>query len=153
KHFKGPKKGMFSGNPLGKNPSDIWTIPNVKANHIEKTLHPCQFPVELIERLVLSMTDAGDWALDPFIGVGTTAIAALMHQRKALGAEIVEDYIKIALERIRLGELGNLRIRPMQRPVYDPSGDTPSVPPATVKLGTTTQQMLFEEPDLFVKSM
>ncbi len=149
KHFKGPKKGMYSGNPLGKNPTDIWTIPNVKANHVEKTMHPCQFPVELIERLVLSMTNAGDWVFDPFIGVGTTAVAALIHQRKALGAEIVEDYIKIALERIRMGEQGALRIRPMQRPVYDPNGDTPNVPPATIKLGTSGQQMLFEEPEKY----
>ena len=76
KHFKGPKKGELSGNPLGKNPSDIWDIPNVKANHIEKTIHPCQFPVELIERLVLSMTKENDWVFDPFMGVGSTAIAS-----------------------------------------------------------------------------
>ena len=59
KHFKGPKKGLVSGNPLGKNPEDVWedvedvwNIPNVKSNHVEKTRHPCQFPVGLIERLV-----------------------------------------------------------------------------------------------------
>src|SRR5258707_8562254 len=52
KHFKGPKAGQFSGNPLGKNPEDVWNIPNVKSNHIEKTGHPGQFPVRLIERLV-----------------------------------------------------------------------------------------------------
>ena len=60
KHFKGPKKGELSGNPLGKNPGDIWEIPNVKANHVEKTIHPCQFPVELIERLVLALTNEDD---------------------------------------------------------------------------------------------
>jgi adenine-specific DNA-methyltransferase len=49
KHFKGPKKGQLSGNPLGKNPSDVWEIPNVKANHVEKTIHPCQFLVELTQ--------------------------------------------------------------------------------------------------------
>jgi len=80
KHFKGPQKGQFSGNPLGKNPSDIWEIPNVKANHIEKTIHPCQFPIELVERLVRALTNKGDWVLDPFMGVGSTAIAALMHK-------------------------------------------------------------------------
>ena len=69
KHFKGPKKGQFSGNPLGKNPSDVWEIPNVKANHVEKTIHPCQFQVELIERLGLSMTNETEWLLDPFRGV------------------------------------------------------------------------------------
>lgn len=65
KHFKGPKKGQYSGNPQGKNPSDIWeivlndweneiwNIPNVKANHVEKTEHPCQYPIELVERCVL----------------------------------------------------------------------------------------------------
>lgn len=78
KHFKGPNKGELSGNPLGKNPSDIWDIPNVKSNHIEKTIHPCQFPIELIERLVLSMTNENDWVFDPFMGVGSTAIASLM---------------------------------------------------------------------------
>ena len=79
-NFKpGPKYGLPSGNPLGKNPSDvwklmakewetgIWNIPNVKANHPEKTIHPCQFPIELIERCVLSMTNEGDWVLDPVL--------------------------------------------------------------------------------------
>ncbi len=136
KYFKGPKKGQLSGNPLGKNPSDVWEIPNVKANHVEKTIHPCQFPVELIERLVLSMTNESDWVLDPFMGVGTTAIAALMHNRKAIGAEIMPEYVEIALERIRMAEKGALRIRPMQRPVYDPKGSAETrVPPQVVQLG------------------
>ena len=59
KHFKGPKVGQYSSNPKGKNPEDVWDIPNVKSNHVEKTIHPCQFPVGLIERLVLSMTNEG----------------------------------------------------------------------------------------------
>ena len=56
RHYKGPRKGDFSGNPLGKNPGDIWEfgaiwdIPNVKANHVEKTDHPCQFPIALVRR-------------------------------------------------------------------------------------------------------
>lgn len=53
RHFKGPNHGDLSGNPLGKNPEDVWNIPNVKGNHVEKTNHPCQFPVGLIERLVV----------------------------------------------------------------------------------------------------
>ncbi len=65
KHFKGPKKGQLSGNPLGKNPGDVWDIPNVKSNHVEKTCHPCQFPVALAERLVLSMSNEHSWVLDP----------------------------------------------------------------------------------------
>ena len=135
KHFKGPKKGQYSGHPLGKNPSDVWEIPNVKANHVEKTIHPCQFPVELVERLVLALTDEGDWVLDPFVGVGTTAIASLMHGRKAIGAEIISEYVQIARERIRLAEKGELRVRPMERPIYDPEARGVSIPPKVVQLG------------------
>ena len=120
KYFKGPKAGKLSCHPLGKNPGDLWSIPNVKHNHVEKTIHPCQFPVELIERLVLSLTDPGDWVLDPFMGVGTTAVAAVMRGRKCAGAEIGGEYLKIALERVRLASIGKLRIRPMNRPIYDP---------------------------------
>jgi adenine-specific DNA-methyltransferase len=87
KHFKGPNKGKLSGNPLGKNPSDVWEIPNVKANHVEKTDHPCQFPVGLVERLVLALTDKGDAVLDPYLGVGSSAIAALKNGRKAYGCD------------------------------------------------------------------
>lgn len=146
KYFKGPKKGELSGNPLGKNPSDVWDIPNVKANHVEKTLHPCQFPVELIERLVLSMTNENDWVLDPFMGVGSTAIAALIHSRKAIGAEIIPEYVAIAKERIHQAERGLLRIRPMTRPVYDPDSPDISIPPQVVNLKSQSyQQSLLEK--------
>lgn len=144
KYFKGPKKGELSGNPLGKNPSDIWDIPNVKANHIEKTCHPCQFPVELIERLVLALTNPGDWVLDPYMGVGTSAIASLMHKRKSIGAEIMPEYFQIALDRIRLAEKGELKIRPMERPVYDPDDVGASLPPKTISLRANLQGQLFE---------
>lgn len=147
KHFKGPRRGELSGNPLGKNPSDVWSIPNVKANHVEKTEHPCQFPVELIERLVLSMTNPGEWVLDPFLGTGTTAIAALMHARKAIGSEIVPKYIQIAKERIHQAEMGRLRIRPMDRPVYDPANPRRSIPPRDVSLrDELKQKTLLEGP-------
>jgi adenine-specific DNA-methyltransferase len=140
KHFKGPKKGQLSCNPLGKNPSDVWDIPNVKANHVEKTKHPCQFPIELVERLVLSMTNEGDWVFDPFMGVGSTAIAALMHNRKVAGAEIMKDYVDIALDRINQAERGELRVRPMDRSVYDPEQPAKNIPPKIVKLGTGSEQ-------------
>lgn len=120
KHFKGPKAGEYSCNPLGKNPGDVWDIPNVKSNHVEKTEHPCQFPVELVERLVLSMTNEGDWVLDPFMGVGSAVVAAVRHRRRGAGAEIVERYVEIARERIELAMSGKLPIRPMGRPKYDP---------------------------------
>lgn len=142
KHFKGPKKGELSGNPLGKNPSDIWDIPNVKANHIEKTDHPCQFPVELIERLVLSMTNKNDWVFDPFMGVGSTAIATLIHGRKAIGAEIMPEYVSIAKLRIKKAEKGELKIRPMDRPVYDPSEPSKNLPPKTINIKPIQSKLL-----------
>src|SRR5213079_1929611 len=102
RYFKGPKVGQLSGNPLGKNPGDVWIFPNVKNNHVEKTEHPCQFPVELVERFILSVTKPGDLVVDPFMGVGSTACAAVMHGRRAAGAECLPAYVQIARERIHL---------------------------------------------------
>lgn len=120
KYFKGPKVGQYSCNPLGKNPGDLWVIPNVKSNHIEKTIHPCQFPVELIERLVLSLSNEDDWVFDPFLGTGTSLIAAIRHNRRGAGAEVLKKYVDIAHDRIRQSVAGTLKTRPMNRPVYDP---------------------------------
>jgi len=131
KYFKGPNAGQYSCNPLGKNPGDLWLIPNVKSNHVEKTIHPCQFPVELIERLVLSMSNEDDWVLDPFLGTGTTIVAAIRHDRRGAGAEILPDYIDIAHDRIHQQLNGTIKTRPMNRPVYDPqeAGNKLTIPP------------------------
>ena len=120
KYFKGPKAGQYSCNPLGKNPGDLWVIPNVKSNHVEKTEHPCQFPVELIERLILSLTQRDDWVLDPFAGVGTAMAAAAKNGRKGAGSELVDSYNIIARERVHAALDGNLKTRPMNTPVFDP---------------------------------
>ena len=121
RHFKGPNVGKLSGNPKGKNPGDVWEFPNVKSNHPEKTIHPCQFPVELVERLVLSMTNEDDAVLDPYMGVGSSVIAALMHNRRAYGCDVVPEYVDIACQRIDQLRAGRLRTRPMGKPIYDPS--------------------------------
>lgn len=133
-HFKGEKKGQPSGNPLGKNPSDywrfmqkewdsgLWEFPNVKANHPEKMGHPCQFPVELVERCVLSMTNPGDWVFDPYAGAGSTVIGALKNERRAIGAERVTEYCTLTRKRIELLASGELRTRPIGKPVHQPSG-------------------------------
>lgn len=121
KYFKGPKAGQYSCNPLGKNPGDVWDIPNVKSNHIEKTEHPCQFPVGLIEKLVLSMSNKGDWVFDPFLGTGTSIIAAIRHDRRGAGAETEKKYIEISKTRIQEAVAGTLKVRPMNKPKYDPN--------------------------------
>ena len=121
RHYKGPNAGQLSGNPKGKNPSDVWEFPNVKSNHPEKTIHPCQFPVELVERLVLAMTDEGDAVFDPYMGVGSSVVAALMHDRVAYGCDIVSEYVDIARQRVNQLQQGTLKTRPMGKPIYDPS--------------------------------
>lgn len=121
RHFRGPNSGKLSGNPKGKNPSDVWEFPNVKSNHPEKTVHPSQFPVELVERLILSMTNEGDSVFDPYLGVGSTIVAAIMHGRKGYGCDIVEEYVELAQERVQMLRAGILRTRPMGLPIYDPA--------------------------------
>ncbi|MFT4276360.1 MAG: site-specific DNA-methyltransferase [Rhodopseudomonas sp.] len=134
KRHSARKGGLPSGNRLGKNPSDywefsaeehflnapVWDIPNVKANHPEKTIHPCQFPVELAERCVLALTGEGDAVLDPFLGVGTTAVAALKHKRLITGIDKDPEYLRIARTRIKALERGALKIRPSGKPVASP---------------------------------
>jgi adenine-specific DNA-methyltransferase len=130
----GVEHGTLSGHPSGANPSDVWEImtdewesglwdiPACKANHPEKTDHPCQFPVEMAERLVLALSDEGDVVLDPFGGTGSTVIAALKHGRMGVMCERITEYVQIARERLTDFANGTLRLRPLGRPVYQPSG-------------------------------
>lgn len=133
RHFKGPKRGQLSGNPKGKNPSDmweivirdwereLWDIPNVKSNHPEKTEHPCQYPIELVERCILALTNEDSWVLDPYAGVGSTVIASIKNNRNVIGIEREEKYILTAKDRIRKLLDGSLRIRPITKPIHKPS--------------------------------
>jgi adenine-specific DNA-methyltransferase len=152
KYFKGPKAGQYSCNPLGKNPGDVWDIPNVKSNHVEKTGHPCQFPVGLIERLVLSMTNEGDWVLDPFLGTGTSVIAAVRNGRRGVGAETEAKYVDMARERIQGAIDGTLRTRPMNKPKYDPrtSGNKLTIPPWDKDKPKFEQLRLLESPGDYI---
>jgi adenine-specific DNA-methyltransferase len=147
KYFRGPKSGEYSCNPLGKNPGDLWVIPNVKSNHVEKTQHPCQFPVELVERLVLALTNADGWVCDPFLGAGSSIIAAVRHRRRGAGAETVAKYVRLARERISQELAGTLRTRPMNRPVYDPeqAGNALTVAPRR-RNRSSAQMVLFDPP-------
>lgn len=137
KYYKGEKKGLLSGNPMGKNPSDvwemtierliddwdslIWEIPNVKNNHPEKVEHPCQFPVELAERCVLALTNENDVVYDPFAGVGSALIAALKNNRKALGSEKEKKFVDIGLDRLEKLREGTLKTRPIYKEIWKPN--------------------------------
>lgn len=128
----GPKHGLPSGNPRGKNPSDmwrvvaqdwesgIWDIPNVKANHPEKTVHPCQFPVELVQRCILALTNAGDLVLDPFMGSGSSIVAAELLGRFGVGAELDPSYVETARARLTAAQNGTIKIRPIGKPIHTP---------------------------------
>lgn len=119
RYYKGEHKGELSGNPLGKNPSDVWDIPNVKANHIEKTIHPCQFPCAIPRRLIRALTSDKGMVLDPFMGSGTTALAAFVEDRRFIGAEIKKDYYDISVNRIKEAIKGNIKLRddvPVMKP-------------------------------------
>lgn len=122
-HSKGKKKGQISGNPLGKNPSDVWDIPNVNANHVEKTEHPCQFPEALVQRLILALTNENEVVLDPYLGSGTTALACYLNNRKFLGSELEEQYINICLKRLENAEQNIVKIRE-DIPVKQPDPNT-----------------------------
>lgn len=140
RHHKGPNRGKPSGNPLGKNPEDIWEfveqqweeeiweIPQVKAAHLEKTAHPAQYPIELVERCVLALTDEDDWVLDPYAGVGSSLIAALKRGCKAIGCDKESVYVDIAKDRIMKFYQGKLPMRPMDREPYQPQGKVSRVP-------------------------
>lgn len=177
KAFRGPNRGKLSGNPLGKNPSDvwepieqeypseswrieyepsfslkhhkkpiekvekhlkelfeeewrtgIWDIPNVKSNHPEKTIHTSQFPIELIERLVLALTNENDVLLDPFSGVGSALVAAILQKRKAIGIDYEKQYNDIALERCIQALDGTIKKRELGKQVYKPKGKIAETP-------------------------
>lgn len=132
RYYKGPKKGQLSCNPKGKNPEDvwefmqaewdisIWDIPNVKSNHPEKTIHPCQFPVELVERCVLAFTNEDDIVFDPYAGVGSTIIGAIKNNRRGFGSEKEKKYVEIGKDRINLLLHGELKTRAIGTEIYVP---------------------------------
>ncbi len=158
-HFKGDKKGLPSGNPLGKNPSDIWEIvvkdwkselwdiPNVKSNHPEKTVHPAQYPIELVERCVLALTNEKSWVLDPYAGVGSTLIASIKNNRNAVGIEKEKEYCNIAKQRIIDFKEGKLKIRPINKPIHKPSGNdkVSQIPKEWLQLGLENVNAKYNE--------
>lgn len=138
KSYHGKNKGKLSGNPKGKNPEDVWNIVqsdwereiwdivNVKSNHVEKTIHPAQFPIELVDRLVLALSNEGDTVLDPFGGVGSTLISAVKNNRIGISIDTVKEYTDVAKERLKALQNGTLKMRPMTKKIYNPKNDKTS---------------------------
>jgi len=98
------KNGKLKCNPLGKNPSDVWLFPKVTSGadraSPERTEHPAQFPVAVIERIIKACSNPGEVVLDPFMGSGTTALVAMQLGRPVLGFELSSRYMSIASQRL-----------------------------------------------------
>ena len=96
-----------TSNHKGKNPNDVWQIHRVRWNSKErvslengKIAHLAQKPIRLMRRIILATTNEKDLILDPFLGTGTTMVAAKELNRKSIGFEINPNYAKLALKRI-----------------------------------------------------
>lgn len=98
KDYGGKKAGL---HPFGPLVSDVWTdIHRIKHKKYRDD-HPCQLPVSLLERLILMATDEGDVVLDPFVGAGTTAVAAKKLGRNYIGFDVDAMYKKISEANIK----------------------------------------------------
>lgn len=99
------KNGKLRCNPLGKNPSDVWDFPKVttgeKRSSKERTGHPAQFPLRVIDRIVKVSSNPYDVVIDPFSGSGSTGIATVGNGRIYIGIELREDYCALSVDRFR----------------------------------------------------
>lgn len=93
KDYGGKKDQM---HPFGALVSDVWTDIHRIRHNVRRDEHPCQLPIHLLERIILMSTDEGDVILDPFLGTGTSAIAAKRLGRRYIGIELDVDYVAIA---------------------------------------------------------
>jgi len=99
--YGGKKSQLHQFGPLV---SDVWTDIHRIRHKIRRDEHPCQLPVHLLERLLLMSSDEGDIVLDPFIGTGTTAIAAKKLGRKFIGIDIDPKYVEITNRKLETVE-------------------------------------------------
>lgn len=97
KDYGGKKDQM---HPFGALVSDVWTDIHRIRHNVRRDEHPCQLPIHLLERIVLMSTDPGDIVLDPFLGTGTTAIAAKALGRHYIGLELDPMYKRIAEDKL-----------------------------------------------------
>jgi site-specific DNA-methyltransferase (adenine-specific) len=99
--YGGKKSQMHQFGPLA---SDVWTDIHRIRHKKRRDEHPCQLPVHLLERLLLMSSDEGDIVLDPFVGTGTTAIAAKRLGRKFVGIDIDSKYVEITNRKLKVEE-------------------------------------------------
>ena len=105
KYPNSKRHGKLRVNTLGKNPSDVWEIAKITTGEgrasAERTAHPCQFPMDLINRMVVGFSNESDIVFDPFLGSGTTLESCILNRRYGIGFEVRKDYCDIAIRRIQ----------------------------------------------------
>jgi site-specific DNA-methyltransferase (adenine-specific) len=97
KDYGGKKKIL---HPFGPLVPDVWSDIHRIRHNKHRDPHPCQLPVHLLERLLLMSTDEGDVILDPFMGTGTTAVAAARLGRHVIGIDIDPQYVEITQRKL-----------------------------------------------------
>ena len=100
---KARSRSIFVGKKwleVGYNPKDVWSISRLHAIHSEREDHPTQKPLEVIERMIKASCPPGGTVLDPFMGSGTTAVAAHRLKRRFVGFEINPDYCELIRRRL-----------------------------------------------------
>ena len=102
---KARSRSIFVGKKwleMGCNPKDVWSVSRLHRQDAERVDHPTQKPIALIERMVRASCPTDGLVLDPFMGSGTTALAAARQQRRFAGFEINPEYMAIARKRVDL---------------------------------------------------
>ena len=95
---RGKNQALFIDDVFKKDiANNVWHIAPIPPRTIE---HPCPYPEELARRIILLYSDQGDEILDPFLGSGQTAIAAIKNKRVCVGYDIESDYLQLAAQRI-----------------------------------------------------
>jgi site-specific DNA-methyltransferase (adenine-specific) len=116
---KARTRSIFVGKKwleIGYNPKDVWSVSRLHRQHREREDHPTQKPLEIVERMVLASCPRGGLVLDPFMGSGTTAVAALKHGRRFIGFELNRGYFATARRRVSRLEKDRGAARPVPVP-------------------------------------
>ncbi|QTA83156.1 SAM-dependent DNA methylase [Desulfonema limicola] len=97
--YRGEKPKPYNTKKV---PGNVWNFPRVRYRMEEYEKHPTQKPVAVIERIIIASSNPGDIVLDPFSGTFTTSYVAKKYNRKSIGVEAEEEYVKIGLRRMQI---------------------------------------------------
>ena len=143
---------------LGYNPKDLWSVSRIHKEDPERVEHPTQKPLEIIERMVMASCPEGGLILDPFMGSGTTAVAAKRCGRQFVGFELNPDYCAIIDARLQSAEaelqtLNNQPTEPVRtKPQTKPTAKTASTRKKSTKAAKATTTKATQAKETLVKT-